>query len=93
MQPLLEVYLDGNETPVTAQIQSLGFWIYDELRERAHQQSSEHGLRLTLAYLEITNKEPDTLAEVKTWAREHRVTVIMVDPPDPTQSDRTVETS
>lgn len=93
MQAQLEIYMDGNAEPVIAPIQSLGFWVYDELREAAKKPASEHGLRLTLAYLEVTGQDPKNLGEVKEWAREHRVTVAMAEPPDPTQSGRTDETS
>lgn len=93
MQPKLDVWLDEQTDPQTVPIHSLGFWVYDELAERAHSPSSEHGLRLTLAYIEIVEKEPETLAEVKAWAREHKVTVTMAEAPDPTPSGHTGETS
>lgn len=83
-QPQLNVWLDGNTEPQAVTLQSLGFWVYDELREKAKSPSSEHGLRLTLAYIEITGDEPKTLADVKEWAKAHKVTVTMVEPPDPT---------
>lgn len=85
MKAKLDIYMDDNPEPRTAEIQSLGFWVYDELREAAKKPQSEHGLRLTLAYIEVTGEEPKTLAQVKDWAREHRVTVTMAEPADPTQ--------
>jgi hypothetical protein len=84
MQPQLNVWIDGSTEPRTVLIQSVGLWIYDELRERAHLPSSEHGLRLTLAYLELEDKEPETLAEIKQWAKAHKVSVMLAEPPDPT---------
>ena len=85
MQPQLDVWLDGNPDPVTVPIQSLGFWVYDELRERVKSPSSEHGLRLTLAYVEIVDADPKNLSDIKAWAREHKVSVVMREAPDPTQ--------
>ena len=85
MQPQLNVWIDGNTEPVKVPIQSLGLWCYDELRERAHMPVSEAGLRLTLAYIELEDKEPETLAEIKQWAKAHKVTVMLAESPDPTQ--------
>lgn len=93
MQPKLNIWLDEAEQAQTVPIHSLGFWVYDELAERAHSPSSEHGLRLTLAYIEVVGKEPETLSEVKAWAREHKVTVTMAEPPDPTPPAPIVATS
>jgi hypothetical protein len=83
-QPQLNVWIDGDPEAKLFPLQSLGFWIYDELREAAKKPASEHGLRLTLAYLAVVGKEPEKLAEIKEWAREHQVTVTLPEPPDPT---------
>ena len=50
--------------------------MYEELQ--GDKPASEQGMRLTIAYYYLEDKEPGNLATVKLWARRNRVKVDMV---------------
>ena len=89
MFPVLDVYLDGATVPVQVQTTSLMMWTYEDLTGKPIGKSSEHGLRLTLAYIGVTDLEPPTLADVKAWAKEHAVSVTIGDDITPTKPAHT----
>lgn len=87
MFPQLNVYLDDDE-PITVDTTSLDFWTYEDLVAKdPRAKTSEHGMRLTIAFLHCEGRDPKNLEEVKTWARAHRVRVVVGRDVDPTQSD------
>lgn len=65
MFPKLKITLEGKE-PQEVQITQADMWTYEELSQG---NTTEHGMRLTLAYCSLV-KEPTSLREVKKWARE-----------------------
>ena len=70
MFPKLKITLEGSE-PQILQITQADMWTYEEL---SNGNTTEHGMRLTLAYCTLEG-EPKTLAQVKKWAREKNVMV------------------
>jgi len=70
MFPKLKITLEGSE-PQIVQITQADMWTYEEL---SNGKTTEHGMRLTLAYCALES-EPKTLAQVKKWAREKNVLV------------------
>lgn len=87
MFPQLNVYLDDDE-PTTVDTTSLDFWTYEDLVAKdPRAKTSEHGMRLTIAFLHCEGRDPKNLEEVKTWARAHKVRVVVGRDVDPTQSD------
>jgi len=87
MFPQLNVYLDDDE-PITVDTTSLDFWTYEDLVAKdPRAKTSEHGMRLTIAFLHCEGRDPKNLEEVKTWARAHKVRVVVGRDVDPTQSD------
>ena len=62
---------------------SLDLWTAEALQDP---KSSEHGTRLIAAYCQIVGKEPKNLTEVKAWARENEVRVVLGSQVDPTQT-------
>lgn len=70
MFPKLKITLEGAE-PQIVQITQADMWTYEEL---SNGNTTEHGMRLTLAYCTLEG-EPKTLAQVKKWAREKNVMV------------------
>jgi len=70
MFPKLKITLEGSE-PQIVQITQADMWTYEEL---SNGKTTEHGMRLTLAYCALES-EPETLAQVKKWAREKNVLV------------------
>lgn len=88
MFPELQIYLDGSTDPVTVETSNLDFWTYEDLLGKVpNGKSSEHGMRLTIAFLHVQGRDPKNLEEVKIWAREHNVRVTLGRDADPTQSD------
>ena len=85
MYPQLNIYQDDKPEPLVAETTSLDFWVYEELVDKAKAKTSEHGMRLTIAYIHATGLEPKTLDEVKIWAREHHVRVDLGPAARPTQ--------
>lgn len=85
MYPQLNIHLDDQPEPIVAETTSLDFWVYEELVDKAKAKTSEHGMRLAIAYIHATGTEPKTLDEVKAWAREHRVRVEIGPDARPTQ--------
>jgi hypothetical protein len=45
-------------------------------------------MRLTIAFIRCEGRDPKNLEEVKAWARQRKVRVIVGKDVDPTQSDR-----
>ena len=92
MFPKLSVYMDGKPEPTVIETTSLDFWTYEELQARQpNARTSEHGMRLTVAFLHTEGRDPKNLEEVKMWAREHRVQVVVGDDADPTRSAPTAD--
>lgn len=88
MFPQLNVYLDGATEPTTVETTSLDFWTYEDLVAKVPNGiTSEHGMRLTIAFLHSEGRDPKNLEEVKLWAREHQARVTLGRDVDPTQSD------
>jgi hypothetical protein len=89
MFPQLNIYLDGSTEPVVVQTTSMDFWTYEELAAKHKTPNSEHGMRLTVAYAHIEGKDPHSFADVKAWAKMHKVQVALGESPDPTQPEVT----
>lgn len=88
MFPQLKIYLDGSTEPATVETTSLDFWTYEDLVAKdPRAKQSEHGMRLTIAFLHTEGRDPKNLEEVKMWAREHQARVTLGPVADPTQSD------
>lgn len=86
MFPQLNVYLDGNTQPEIIDTVSLDFWTYEELLARVpNGKTSEHGMRLTVAFIHCEGRDPKNLEEVKLWARQHKVQVTVGQEANPTQ--------
>lgn len=84
MYPQLNIYLDDATEPLTAETTSMDFWVYEELVDKARAKTSEHGMRLAIAYIHATGTEPKSLDEVKAWARERKARVTIGDDARPT---------
>ena len=70
MFPKLKITLEGLE-PQIVHITQADMWTYEELSNGT---TTEHGMRLTLAYCALEG-EPKNLTQVKKWAREKNVMV------------------
>lgn len=87
MFPQLNVYLDDSAEPTSLDTTSLDFWTYEELVAKdPRAKTSEHGMRLTIAFIHCEGRDPKNLDEVKTWARERKARVIVGRDVDPTRS-------
>lgn len=84
MYPQLNIYLDDSTEAVTVQPLTVDFEVAESLYKGAS--VTDNGLKLVVAFCQVENKEPKTIAEVRTWARERRVRVLVGEAPDPTQS-------
>lgn len=84
MYPQLNITLDDNSEPTVVQPLTVDFEVAESLYKGAT--VTDNGLKLVVAYCHIENKEPKTVAEVRTWARERKVRVLVGEAPDPTQS-------
>jgi hypothetical protein len=87
MYPKLNVYLNDQAEPTVVQPITVDFELAEELY--GAKRVTDSGLRLVVAYCQITGSEPKNLAEVRKWAREQRVQVTIGDAPDPTQTGLT----
>lgn len=87
MYPKLNVYLNDEAEPTVVQPITVDFELAEELY--GAKRVTDSGLRLVVAYCQITGSEPKTLAEVRKWAREQRVQVTIGEAPDPTQTGLT----
>ncbi len=88
MFPQLNVYLDDNDEATSLNTTSLDFWTYEELVAKdPRAKTSEHGMRLTIAFIHCEGRDPKNLEEVKAWARERKARVIVGRDVDPTRSD------
>jgi hypothetical protein len=86
MFPQLKVYLDDSTEPKVIETISMDFWSYEEIVAKdPRAKTSEHGMRLTVAFIHCEGREPKNLEEVKMWARERKARVIVGDQADPTQ--------
>lgn len=86
MFPQLKVYLDDATEPKVLETMSMDFWTYEEIVAKdPRAKTSEHGMRLTVAFIHCEGRDPKNLEEVKIWARAHKVRVIVGDTADPTQ--------
>jgi len=86
MFPQLKVYLDGATEPKVVETISMDFWTYEEIVAKdPRAKTSEHGMRLTVAFIHCEGRDPKNLEEVKMWARTHQVRVIVGDTADPTR--------
>lgn len=89
MFPQLNVFLDDSTEPTPLETMSIDFWTYEELVAKdPRAKTSEHGMRLTIAFIRCEGRDPKNLEEVKAWARQRKVRVIVGKDVDPTQSDR-----
>jgi hypothetical protein len=89
MFPQLNVFLDDSIEPTPLETMSIDFWTYEELVAKdPRAKTSEHGMRLTIALIHCEGRDPKNLEEVKAWARQRKVRVIVGKDVDPTQSDR-----
>jgi hypothetical protein len=87
MYEKLSVTVDGTThviDPLTVDV-----WTYNDLADKAKAQLRMAPMQLTIAYCQLVEPEPKTLDVVRKWAREHRVTVEVVESVDPTQSEAT----
>ena len=75
MYPRLKIESDSHDT-VEIETLPVDFMMYEELQ--GTKAASEQGMRLTIAYYYLEDKEPGNLATVKLWARRNRVKVEMV---------------
>lgn len=88
MFPQLNVYLDNSTEPTPLETMSMDFWTYEELVAKdPRAKTSEHGMRLTIAFIHCEGRDPKNLEEVKMWARQRKVRVIVGKDTDPTRSD------
>lgn len=86
MFPSLTVWVDDQAEPTVIETTSLDFWTYEELvGKQPNGKTSEHGMRLTVAFIHLNDRDPKNLEEVKMWAREHKARVIVGRDVDPTQ--------
>ena len=83
MYPQLNVYLNDQTEPTVVQPITVDFELAEDLY--GSKRVTDSGLRLVVAYCHIVGTEPKTLPEVRKWAREQRVQVVIGDTPDPTQ--------
>lgn len=83
MLPVLSVTLDG-QPAVEVQTDTLGMWCCEDIMAKPLNKASEYGIRLILAYIGVTGEEPKNLADVKAWAKEHKVQVTVGDMAVPT---------
>ena len=82
MYPQLNVYLDGKPDPHVVEAISDDFWTYEDI---AGPKPSETGTRLTIAYIHLEGKQPKSVAEVRAWAKERKVVVVIGAAVDPTR--------
>ena len=75
MYPKLKIESDKHEM-IEIETLPVDFMMYEELQ--GIKPASEQGMRLTIAYYYLEDKEPGNLATVKLWARRNRVKVEMV---------------
>tara|TARA_R110000803_G_scaffold111728_1_gene180173 strand:+ start:822 stop:1091 length:270 start_codon:yes stop_codon:yes gene_type:complete len=75
MYPRLKIESDSHDT-VEIETLPVDFMMYEELQ--GTKAASEQGMRLTIAYYYLEDKEPGSLSTVKLWARRNRVKVEMV---------------
>lgn len=88
MFPQLKVYLDDSTDPTVVETISMDFWTYEEIVAKdPRAKTSEHGMRLTIAFLHCEGREPKNLEEVKMWARERKARVVVGDQADPTRPE------
>lgn len=85
MYPQLEIYADDAQEATIVQPLTVDFEVAESLYPGGN--VTDNGLKLVVAYCQIEGKEPKNVAEVRAWARAHKVRVIVGRAPDPTQSE------
>jgi hypothetical protein len=85
MYPQINIYLDDATEPMVVQPLTVDFEVAESLYPSGN--VTDNGLKLVVAFCHVEGKEPKTVAEVRSWARAHKVRVIVGREPDPTQSD------
>jgi hypothetical protein len=87
MYEKLNVQVDG----ITHVIEPLtvDVWTYNDLADKAKAALRMAPMQLTIAFCQLVDPEPKSLDVVRKWAREHRVTVEVVETVDPTQLEVT----
>lgn len=87
MYEKLSVQVDG----ITHVIEPLtvDVWTYNDLADKSKAQLRMAPMQLTIAFCQLVDPEPKSLDVVRKWAREHRVTVEVVETVDPTQLEVT----
>lgn len=91
MYPQLEIYLDDADEPTVIQPLTVDFEVAESLYPGGN--VTDNGLKLVVAYCHAEGKEPKNVAEVRAWARAHKVRVIVGRAPDPTRSDPSGDSS
>ena len=89
MYPQLNIYLDEADEATVIQPLTVDFEVAESLYPSGN--VTDNGLKLVVAYCHIEGKEPKNVAEVRAWARAHKVRVIVGRQPDPTPSDQSTD--
>ena len=89
MYPQLNIYLDEADEAAVIQPLTVDFEVAESLYPSGN--VTDNGLKLVVAYCHIEGKEPKNVAEVRAWARAHKVRVIVGRQPDPTPSDQSTD--
>lgn len=85
MYPQLNIYLDEATEAQVVQPLTVDFEVAESLYPSGN--VTDNGLKLVVAYCQLEGREPKSVAEVRSWARAHKVRVIVGSEPDPTPSD------
>jgi len=72
MYPRLKIESENHDT-IEIETLPVDFMMYEELQ--GTKPASEQGMRLSIAYYYLEDKEPGDLKTVKAWARRNRVKV------------------
>ena len=91
MYPSINVTTSDSPEAVTYQICSADLMEAEELYDKAKRKPGTMGIRLICAYIHVTGESPNTLAQVKTWAKENAVWAEDGETPDPTQAAPSVD--
>lgn len=85
MYPRIIVTTSEQPDPQTFEICLVDLMEAEELYEKAKRKPGTMGIRLVCAYIHVTGESPNTLAQVKTWAKEKNVWAEDGETPDSTQ--------
>jgi hypothetical protein len=89
MYPQLNVYLDDSDTPTVIEPLTVDFDVAETLY--GNTKTTDAGLRLVIAYCHTEGKEPKTLGEVRTWARNRKARIMVGDTANPTQREASAD--